>query len=292
MLLLQLIINGLVNASIYSLIATGFGIVYRSTKIFHIVYAGFYTLSGYFFYTFFKILGLPLYISLLFTIIIISICGFLIEKTVYLPFYKRNSSQSVILIASLGIYIIIENFIALIFGNEIKVIFSGVYPGFSFWGIILTKFQIVQLFTGIIIILIFYILIRKVRIIKMLWAMGDEPELIISLGLPFYRLREIVFIVSSVFVCIASILTAIDTGIDPRSGFPALLIAVVSVIFGGYDSFPGWILGSLILAELNSLVIWKFSANWSPLVNFLILILILLTRPQGIMGTRKRFEEL
>lgn len=75
-------------------------------------------------------------------------------------------------------------------------------------------------------------------------------------------------------------------------GFPALLTSVVAVIIGGIDRLSGWILGSFTIALIQSLVIWKFSANWAPLATFLILILILLLRPQGIIGTKKRIEEI
>jgi len=291
-LLLQLLANGLVNAGIYALLAIGFGIVNRTTRIFHITYGGFYTLSAYFLYTFLRILKLPLFVCIPLVLIILSILGILMEKGVYRPLYKRSAGSGVFLIASLGIYIIIENLIALIFGNEVKILSKGIEPSYSLAGVVLTRIQIIQFIVSLVLIITFYILVKRVKIIKALWAMGDEPELLRALGLPLFKLRELVFIISSVFVGVASMLTALDVGMDPHVGLSTLLTAAVAVIVGGIDSYLGWIAGSFILAELQSLVIWKTSARWAPLVTFVLLILILLTRPQGVLGTKKRLEEI
>ena len=291
-LLLQLLANGLVNAGIYALLAIGFGIVNRTTRIFHITYGGFYTFSAYFLYTFLRILKLPLFVCIPLVLIILSILGILMEKGVYRPLYKRSAGSGVFLIASLGIYIIIENLIALIFGNEVKILSKGIEPSYSLAGVVLTRIQIIQFIVSLVLIITFYILVKRVKIIKALWAMGDEPELLRALGLPLFKLRELVFIISSVFVGVASMLTALDVGMDPHVGLSTLLTAAVAVIVGGIDSYLGWIAGSFILAELQSLVIWRTSARWAPLVTFVLLILILLTRPQGVLGTKKRLEEI
>ncbi|OQX50917.1 MAG: branched-chain amino acid ABC transporter permease [Candidatus Cloacimonas sp. 4484_209] len=291
-LLLQLLANGLVNAGIYALLAIGFGIVNRTTRIFHITYGGFYTLSAYFLYTFLRILKLPLFVCIPLVLIILSILGILMEKGVYRPLYKRSAGSGVFLIASLGIYIIIENLIALIFGNEVKILSKGIEPSYSLAGVVLTRIQIIQFIVSLVLIITFYIFVKRVKIIKALWAMGDEPELLRALGLPLFKLRELVFIISSVFVGVASMLTALDVGMDPHVGLSTLLTAAVAVIVGGIDSYLGWIAGSFILAELQSLVIWRTSARWAPLVTFVLLIFILLTRPQGVLGTKKRLEEI
>ena len=86
-------------------------------------------------------------------------------------------------------------------------------------------------------------------------------------------------------------LTALDIGMDPHVGMPALLTSAVAVIIGGIDSYWGWVLGALMIAELQSLVVWKVSSQWTPLLTFALLIIMLLTRPQGILGTKKRLEE-
>ena len=291
-LLIQLLINGLVNASLFIMIAIGFGLVYRTLYIFHIAYGGLYISAAYFLYTFTVLLKIPVFYSVILSILFTSLLGVLMEKVVYLPFYKRGSSSGVIMIASLGLFIVVENVVAMLFGNEVKVVSEGIQKSYTFKGIILTKIQVIELITGIVIALLFYFIIKKIKIFKALWAMGDEPELISVLGIPLFKLRTIVFALSSAFIAIPASLISIDVGMDPHMGMSYLLIAVVAVLFGGIDSYSGWILGAFILAELQSLAVWKFSSKWTDLITFTILVIVLLFRPQGILGSKRRLEEI
>ncbi len=287
-LLLQFLINGLVTGALYALVALGFGIVYRSTKVFHLALGAIYTASAYGAYAVLKWgKGTGILIGILTALAL----GFLIERCVYRPFYKKDSSPGVVLVASLGLYIFIVNLIALIFGNEVKILSPGIEPSFSFFGIILTRMQIIQFFTGIFVIIIWLILLKKSRFFKAVWAMGDEPVLVRVLGLPLWRLRDTVFILSSFLVAVSSILVGMDVGIDPHIGLPAFLIGAVAVFVGGMNNFSGWVISAFIIAELQSLVIWKFSARWNDAITFVVLIAVLLLKPQGIFSVKGRMEE-
>ena len=291
-LLLQLLANGLVNGAIFSLIAISFGLVYRTTRIFHIALGGIYTASSYFLFVFFKTMNLPLWVSLLLALFFASLLGWGIEKGGYRPFFWKEAGGGVVLIASLGIFIFLENSIALIFGNETKIISSGLEPSFNLGPVILTRIQIIQFLVGLLLSILLGIMVKKVKIVKALWAMGDEPNLVRVVGLPFYFLRSLVFLISSFYAAVASMLTSIDVGMDPHVGMSALLTGAVAVMVGGVERFSGWIAGAFVLAILQSLAVWKISARWTDLVTFSLLIIVLLTRPQGILGMRKRLEEL
>ena len=111
------------------------------------------------------------------------------------------------------------------------------------------------------------------------------------LGLPLMRYRVLVFVTSGLLAGLAASLITVDVGIDPHMGMSYLLIAAVAVLAGGIDRFSGWVLGAMVLALLQSLMVWQFSAQWMDLVTFGVLIAILLFRPQGMLGLRKRLEE-
>ena len=80
-------------------------------------------------------------------------------------------------------------------------------------------------------------------------------------------------------------------GMDPHVGMHYLLLGSVAVFFGGVDRYWAWGAGAMLLAALQSLAVWKFSAQWTDLVTFGVLIFVLLFRPQGLFGLRKRLEE-
>lgn len=291
-LLLQLFLNGLVNGALYSLVAIGFGLIFRSTKVFDISIGGFYTIAAYLLYVFYTLAGIPIIFAILLVMLGMAFLESMNERFIFRPFFNKGASSGAILIASLGLYIIIENVIALIFGNDVKVITQGISQSREFLGIVITQMQEIQFVVGLSVIILFYFAMKITKSIKALWAMGDNPELLSVLGLPVSKLRQMTYIMSGLFVGLASILTALDIGMDPHVGLPVLLNGATAVIVGGVDKYEGWILGSFLLAELNSLVIWKFSARWTPLVTFSLLIIILLFRPQGLLGTKLRLEEM
>jgi len=290
-LLFQLLVNGIINASLYAMMAIGFGIVYRTTYIFHMVYGGFFVAAAYFLYIFAVLCKFPIFLAVLISIFFSSLLGYLVEKGVYLPFYKKKAGSGVVLIASLGVFIVVENLISMIFGNEVKVVSDGIEPSYKLGYLILTRIQIVEFVVGLIGVSIFWMVISKVKIFKALWAMGENPELISILGISLFKLRALVFIISSAFIAIPACLISIDVGMEPHMGMSYLLISIVAVIFGGIESFPGWILGAVIIAELHSLTVWQFSSRWMDLVTFTLLVLILLFRPEGLLGVKKRVEE-
>jgi branched-chain amino acid transport system permease protein len=98
----------------------------------------------------------------------------------------------------------------------------------------------------------------------------------------------LIFFIGSVFAGLGSILLALDVGVTPNVGMPILLIAAVAVIVGGVDQFFGAVLGGILLGFARSLVVWQISAKWENIIVFLLLILFLLLRPEGILGKKRR----
>ncbi len=290
-LLLQLLLNALVNASIYSLLAVGFGLVYRSMRFFHIAFGAVYIIASYAVIAGMNISGFPLILSIAAGVLVGALSGVAMDKTVYLPLEKTGATPTILFIASLGIYILIVNLIALLFGNEVRILSRGIEPSLSIGSLIITRMQIVQFLAGWIVIILFWLIIRKNTFMKGIWALGETPTLVRVLGLPYGLMRTVVFALSSAFAGTASLLIALDVGIDPHVGMQALLTGAVAVIVGGVDVYWGWIGGAVILAVVQSMAVWQFSSRWNDLITFGILIVVLLFRPQGLFSPRKRREE-
>ncbi|MDA3797757.1 MAG: branched-chain amino acid ABC transporter permease [Kiritimatiellae bacterium] len=290
-LFLQLLSNGIIQGVMIACMAVGFGIVYRSFKIFHIALGAQFIFSCYAFYFFTSVFPLPLILAILMSIIFSIAFGILIEKAVYYPFYKKHCSSGVIMIASLGVLIITENLIALYFGNQVKTISNTLEPSVVFAWLRFTRIQLIQLFLGSGIFVAMGILVSKNKIFKTVWAMGDQAELIPVLGLPLLKIRMLIISVSAVMISVPALLISYDIGMDPHIGMHYLLLAAVAVFFGGTDKYWAWGIGAIVLSVLQSLTVWKFSARWIDLVTFAILIFVLMFRPQGLMGTRTRLEE-
>lgn len=287
-MLLQFIINGLITGILYGLVAIGFALVYNTTRIFHIAAAALYIAAAYAFYFSFSVLNLPLWLSGLCALAITALLSVLVEIIVYRPLYNKKSSPNVFMIASIGVMIILINVIALLFGNESKVLDNSIQKVYQHADVIITTPQLLQLIIGGSIILAFVFFSRFSKFGLKIRALSNNDELFAVIGFSIQNARLWVFALSGVFLALGSCLSAYDVGMTPHIGLPILVNAMVAMIIGGVGRFDACVIGSLMLGILQSLVVYQFSANWQHAITFLALLIFLFFRPQGIFGYKKR----
>lgn len=285
---IQLLINGIIMGSMYSLVSLGYALIYNTTRTFHIAYAVLYMFCPYMFLTFHNKLGLNLVFALSISIICTIILSLIIETLVYQPLEKKKSSLNIIMISSLGVMTIIINLIAMFYGSETKIINEGISESFSIGDIIITYTQLYQFITSILILGTFLLILKYSSFGIKTRAMRDNNLLCSVFGLSISKFRILLFAVSGFFAAIGGFLVAYDVGMDPYVGMPMLLNAVVGLIIGGVGKFEGPIIGGFIIGILQSLTVWVFSSRWQSAVTFVLLIIFLLVRPQGILGEKQR----
>jgi len=291
MLVVQLLANGFVTGCAYALVALGFALIYNTTRIFHFAHGAVYALAAYFFYSFFILWHIPIALAVLLTIGLTTGVGVLIDELVHAPLDRQGSSLLIHLLSSLGLYIVIVNAVAMFYGNETKVLSPGVQETYSLGGVIVTQIQLATVITFFVLFVGLAFILRKTRLGRMLRAMRDDPELISVMGIDPRIIRLSVFGLGSALAAVAAILLGLDVGIDPHIGLTAVLNGAVAVIIGGIGIFEGAALGAILLGLLQSLAVWQASARWQAAVTFIVLILFLLFRPEGILGRQRRVEE-
>lgn len=289
-MLIQFIANGICSGSLYVIVALGFGLIYNSTNIFHFAHGAIYVVASYLFYYLLIILQVNSYLAFASSLIFAFILGIIINKLIYEPLMKNKFSPPALMISSFGIYLFLINLIALLFGNETKVLNPGIEKTYSFGSVILTRIQVLSFITSLIIILLFF-LFKKSKLGKIILAYSNNPKLVEILGYNSNKIKSFIFGAGSVLAAISANLFALDVGIDPYIGMNALLISAVSVIIGGVKIFDGAIVGGILIGLIQSLVVWQFSAQWMNASTFILLILFLLLRPQGLLGIKLRIEE-
>jgi branched-chain amino acid transport system permease protein len=287
----QLFANGLAMGSLYALSALGFGLIYNTTRVFHIAYGAVYTVSAYLLFALWTQYKIPLGIALIITSILTILLGILIDIHVYQPLLRQSSSFLIVMISSLAVYIITVNIIVLIFGNEIKVLRSGVATTFSLGQVILSDIQILQIVAFAFVFFTLVLFLKWTNFGKIIRAMRDNPDLLSLMGIDLQKVRWLIFGLGSLLAGLAAMLQALDVGIDPNIGMSAVLIAAVAVIIGGVGILEAPAFGGLLLGVLQSVVIWQASGRWQEAVTFALLILFLLFKPEGIFGQRRRLEE-
>ena len=284
----QFIINGLITGILYSLLAIGFALVYNTTRIFHIAAAGIYVFAAYMFWFFVAKAGLPIIPASLVAIVLTMVLSLLSELLVYRPLKNKKASLNVAMIASIGAMTVIINTIAMCFGNETKVIENAILQPLTLGDIIITTPQKYQAVIGIVAIIVFMAILKWTNWGLRLKALSADETLFETLGFDTKATRVMVFLASGAFIAIASCLTVYDVGLDPNMGMSVLISAVVAMIIGGVGKFSTCILGGLTLGVLQSLTVYQFASNWQNAVTFLVLLILLFLRPQGIAGYKQR----
>lgn len=284
----QFIINGLITGILYSLLAIGFALVYNTTRVFHIAAAGIYVFAAYMFWFFVARVGLPVISASLVAIVLTMVLSLLSELLVYRPLKNKKASLNVAMIASIGAMTVIVNTIAMCFGNETKVVENAILQPLTIVDIIITTPQKYQAMIGIAVLVIFMAILQRTNWGLRLRALSADETLFETLGYDTKVTRVMVFLASGAFIAIASCLTVYDVGLDPNMGMSVLISAVVAMIIGGVGKFSTCILGGLTLGVLQSLTVYLFASNWQNAVTFVVLLILLFLRPQGIAGYKQR----
>ena len=284
----QFIVNGFITGVLYSLLAIGFALVYNTTKLFHIVAAAIYVFAAFMFYWFVVTFGLPVIVGAIIAIALTMGLSLLTDVSVYRPLKKRKASNNVAMIASIGMMTVIVNLLAMFFGNETKVIDNTIHQSFNFGNIIITTPQMWQLVVGCAAIALFLVFIGLTPWGIRFRALNADSVLYETMGYDTSRTRTFVFLMSGTFIAIGSCLTVYDIGLDPHMGMNVLINAMVAMIIGGMGRFSTCVIGGITLGILQALTVYQFSSNWQNAVTFVLLLILLFLRPQGIAGYKQR----
>lgn len=289
----QLVLNGIIAGSIYALIALSFTIIYRTVKFFHFAHGIVYTAGAYCAYALITFLHFHIIPAFIISMAVTCLLGMAIDKTTYLPLRKRKSPPLVLLIASFGIVIFLQNLIALLFGNQILTIRTGpIKEGHPIFGAVITDNQIIILIISIALMFILWFFIKKTKLGKAMRAVADDSIAAGVVGINPNKTILYAFALGSALAGAAGILISLETNIEPTMGFNAILKGIIASIIGGIGNIPGAMLGGFFLGIVENLGIWHIQAGWKDSIAFVVLIIFLLFRPGGIFNVKSEKEEL
>ena len=235
---------------------------------------------------------MPLLISIPLAIVSSAIVGILIELSIYKPLRRKGTTPLILLLASLGIYIVLQNIISMIFGDDTKTLRSGIVrEGLEVFGARITPIQIAIIAVSILLLIGCRALIKYTKMGTAMRAVASDPDLAVISGINSDRVILFTFALGSALAGVAAILVSFDIDMTPTMGMNALMMGVVAVIIGGVGSIPGAALGGFLLAFAQNFGVWKISSQWQDAIAFIILLLFLLYRPYGFFGKKIRKVE-
>jgi branched-chain amino acid transport system permease protein len=286
-LLSQLIANGIITGMVITLIALGFAIIYITTRFFHFAHGIVFTAGAYFTFLFKNQFGLPFWFAIPIAILACTALGCLIEILIYRPLRHKGSSSLILLLASLGIYIVLQNIVSMVFGDDTKIIRSGIVKeGINFLGARITPVQITIIIVSLLLVVSCFLFLKYTKTGQAMRAVANDPKLARVSGIESDRVIFSAFALGSALAGIAGILVALDVDMTPTMGMNALLLGVVAVIIGGVGSIPGIAMGALFLGMAQHLGAWNVGSQWQDAIAFVILLILLLFRPQGFLGKK------
>jgi branched-chain amino acid transport system permease protein len=157
---------------------------------------------------------------------------------------------------------------------------------------IITDIQILILVVGALLSIALFLIINKTKMGKAIRAVADDPVGASVSGIYSEKVIFYAFAIGSALAGVAGILVSFETNIEPTMGFNAILKGIIASIIGGIGSIPGAVFGGFFLGIVENLGIWKIQAGWKDTIAFAVLIIFLLLRPQGILGTKMDKERL
>jgi len=289
---MQIILNILFTFSLIVLSALSFSLIYFTTKYFNFAHAAVISFGAYFFFLFSIKFSMSLPISFIFAILTTTLIGMACDVFVFRTMRKRNVPVLAYLIASIGLYVVMQNCISLFFGDETKIINTAeVTVGNQFFGAYITNIQIITVFVSITFFVAVNLFLHRTTSGKSIRAVASNPELCNIYGISSNKIILIAFGIGSALAATVGILLAMDTNMTPTFGFNLLLYGVVAIIIGGVGSTRGLVAGALLVATAQHLAAYYIDTKWMDAVTYIILILFLIWKPLGFSGKRLKKVE-
>jgi branched-chain amino acid transport system permease protein len=292
-LFLQLAATGLVVGSLYALCALGWGLIYGTTLHFHVAHGAVFTLAAYYAYAGQKFLGLPLAVAVVGAIGAAALSGLLIDLLIYQPLERRGAIRTTLFIASLGLLLLIENLLAILFTPDpLRMDVGRLADAVQVGPVFLTRLHLVSVATAIFGFLGLMVFLKYSLLGQAIRAVSSSPEMARTVGIDLKRVHLLTYAVGSAISAPAGILVAMDVGVEPYRGTSFVLLASVAVILGGIGSIPGALLGALFLALLENLGVWKIASEWQSTISFGIFLVFIVMRPRGFFGRKIQSAEI
>ena len=277
------IINGIQIGSIYALVALGYSMVYGIVKLINFAHGDIIMVGSYSAWYFIARLNLPVWLSVILSILTCVLLGVIIEKIAYKPL--RKAQRISLLITAIGISLLLQNLAQLLFSANPRM-FTNIFPGSVYIGEL--KFNlstIVTIVVSVVMMIGLTLLVNKTKAGKAMRAVSEDNDTAQLMGINVNNTISFTFAIGSGLAAVAAILYSCSYYmIEPTMGSMLGLKAFVAAVLGGIGIIPGAVLGGFAIGIAESLTKGYISSGLADAVVFGILIIVLLIKPTGIFG--------
>ena len=283
--LLQQIINGLSLGSVYALIAVGYSLVYSILLFSNFAHGGFLVVGGYICYYAIVRGGTNIWLASAVSLCGAGIVAVLTERLAYRPIRERTSKTLYLLIASMGISIVIENFFVIVVGGRFRALPPVMPEGTIrlFGSAAVSYFDLLSLSTSVIFLVALQLFLTRTKWGLAIRAAAYNLKIAGLMGVNVNKLIAIVFFSAGLLAAVGGIFMSVRYTLFPQLG-AITTKAFIAAVIGGLGSLPGAVVGSLILGLAEMLTTAYISSQYRDIVVFGLLIVTLLVRPTGLFS--------
>jgi branched-chain amino acid transport system permease protein len=282
---LQLLFTGLGVGSIYALVALGFVLIYRATNVVNFAQGDFAMLGAFSMVVLCIDLQLPYWLGILITLAAMLVFGALFNFAVYYPL--RNRGFQPVIISTIGASILLENGVLAAYGprpQTLPSLFS--FQGLGIGPIFFDSQYLLILGVTAVMVTLQYLFFERTLLGKKMQATSQDKEMASLLGIPVALMTMLTFVYSSALGGLAGILVAPILFVSVGMGSSIALKAFAASIVGGFGDVTGAIVGGLALGVVETFGAAYISVPYKDAFAFILLVLFLLFRPQGLFGEK------
>ena len=287
MRIIETLINGLSIGSTYAMIALGYTMVYGIAKMLNFAHGDIIMVGGYTIFVTMSALGNPI-LGLAVAVVFCMLLGITTEKIAYKPL--RGASPLAVLITAIGVSYLLQSTAQIVFGSAPKMVNVADLGNFSVGGLTVPYYTLVTLGCSMVIMVVLSLFVKFTRTGRAMIAVSEDKGAAQLMGINVNKIIMITFAIGSGLAAFAGFFMLMKSpSLSNTLGAMPGIKAFTAAVIGGIGSIPGAMLGGLLMG-----VVEAFSLNipaiapYTDAIEFIILIIILLVRPTGILGKKRR----
>lgn len=291
--MLDLVLNGIITGSIIALGAIGLSMIYDILDLVNFAHGDFMTFGGYltFFFslTFFKpIPFLPIEVDILLSAILaiigVGLFSIFLDKIIWKKLREDGAGTVTLLITAIGVALALRNGIVFIWGSGTINLGLPVSKAMKILGIKITLFEILTILVALILMVLLDFILKNTKIGKAMRALSDNQSLAKVTGINVDKVISYTWFLGGTYAATGGILYGLITSFRPDMGWILLLPIFSAVILGSIGNVYGAMIGGLIIGLAQEMSVAFIDSRYKIAVSFIILIIVLLIKPEGILG--------
>ncbi|MFA5536469.1 MAG: branched-chain amino acid ABC transporter permease [Bacillota bacterium] len=282
-MLANIFVNTLIHASVYALLALGFSLTFGVARIINLTHTAFYMLAAYLIFTFVGTLGLNSALAILLSIVLVTIIGMLSYKVIIEPLHEHDTT---VLIVTIALALAFQEVMLILFGGHFRGVPSLVKGFVTFLGVRVTNQYLVVIAVLSVILVLVWLLLLKTRLGLAIRVTAQDREVANLMGINVSLMSMVTMGLATMLAATAGALVAPIFILEPRMWLQPLTIVLAIVVLGGLGSLKGSVYGAIIIALVETLVVFlvPMGSFLRGAVSLAIMIIILIIRPEGLFG--------